>query len=52
MSRRLRVGISAFILLVGTVSVPLLSSEFQAAQGATQDQSAFAANDMQQLVNS
>ena len=52
MSRRLRVGISAFILLVGTVSVSLLSSEFQAAQGATQDQPAFAANDMQQLVNS
>ncbi|PCI75007.1 MAG: hypothetical protein COB20_13830, partial [SAR86 cluster bacterium] len=52
MSSRLRVGISGLILLFGAVSATLLTSEFHPAQGATEDQQTFAANDMQQLVNS
>ena len=52
MSSRLRVGITSFILILGTVSVSLLTSEFLSAQSVTEDQPAFAANDMQQLANS
>ncbi len=52
MSRRLRVRISGLFLLLGTVSVLLLSSELVPAQGAAEDRQTFAANDMQQLVNS
>jgi mono/diheme cytochrome c family protein len=52
MNSRLRAGISRFILLIVTVSVSLLTSEFLSAQSVTEDQPAFAANDMQQLVNS
>ena len=52
MSSRLRVRISGLFLLLGTVSVLLLSSELVPAQGAAEDRQTFAANDMQQLVNS
>ena len=52
MSRRLGVSISGLMLLLGMVSVALLTGEFLSAQGATEDQPSFAANDMQQLVNS
>ena len=52
MINRLRAPISGLILLLGTVSIFLLSSEFLPVEGANEPQPAFAANDMQQLVNS
>ena len=52
MSSHPRVGIWGLILLFCTVSALLLTSEFLSAQSPAEDQPPFAANDMQQLVNS
>ncbi|MBT3860251.1 MAG: DUF1592 domain-containing protein [Gammaproteobacteria bacterium] len=52
MISRFRVGISGLFLLIGAVSVSLLSSQFLPAHGAAESQQEFAADDMQLIANS